>query len=57
MKDNTLSYLRRIPRSTRDECTITAWHAGREELKKENAKLKEQLKSIKAVIKAVMENQ
>ena len=36
MNPNTLDYLRRIPRSTRDECTITAWHAGREELKKEN---------------------
>jgi|TARA_R100000093_G_scaffold71648_1_gene48177 hypothetical protein len=43
---NTLQRLRRVPASTRDECTIKAWHAGREELLLENTRLKLALNAL-----------
>ena len=43
---NTLQRLRRVPASTRDECTVRAWHAGREELLLENTRLKLALNAL-----------
>ena len=46
IKGNTLERLRRIPASTRDECTIKAWHAGRKDILLENTRLKLALKVL-----------
>ena len=45
-----LNHLIKYPKSTRHECTVTAWHLGREELLKENDRLKKQLNSIKSLM-------
>ena len=46
IKSDTLERLRRIPASTRDECTIKAWHAGRKDILLENTRLKLALKVL-----------
>ncbi len=53
MKPTPLELLRLAPKSTRDECTITAWYAGRADILKENERLRERLNKINEYVRGI----